>query len=147
MILKRLYTMPRLNDPFEEVNRLRRFLDTWSGEPGFSEPSPGVFPLLNVSSNADCYVVRAELPGIKPEELDITVSGNNLTISGERKIPGENKGARYHRKEREAGNFSRAVTLPGPLNPNNVEATLKNGILKVVIHKAEEAKPKKISIR
>ena len=150
MILKRFTNLPKWTDPFEDVNRFRQIMNAWNDDfylRQSSEPHAGVFPLLNVLSTTDNYIVRAELPGIKAEELDITVSGNNLTITGERKIPPENHNAKYHRKEREAGKFSRAVTLPGPLDSNKVEASLKNGILKVVISKAEEAKPKKISVR
>ena len=148
MILKRLYNLPQWSDPFDDLARWRQLFGTLD-DPArrWLEPAnAGVFPLLNVSATTDAYVVRAELPGIKANELDITVSGNNLTISGERKIPQENQGAKYHRREREAGKFSRALTLPGPLDSNKVDAHLKNGILTIVIPKAEEAKPKKISI-
>lgn len=148
MILKRLYNLPQWSDPFDDLARWRQVFGTIddSGRRWFDQPNAGVFPLLNVSVTPDHYVVRAELPGIKADELDITVSGNNLTISGERKIPEEHKTAKYHRREREAGKFNRALTLPGPLNSNKVDAKLKNGILTLVIPKAEEAKPKKISI-
>lgn len=148
MLLKRFYSVPQWSDPFDNFSRMRQLLSTLDDptRSAFPEPQAGVFPLLNVSSTAENYIVRAELPGIKAEELDITVSGSNLTLSGERKIPEESQAARYHRREREAGKFSRALTLPGPLNSDKVTASLKNGILTVVIPKAEEAKPKKISI-
>ena len=149
MILKKLYNFPGWSDPFDDVSHLKHLMNNWNDEFGNrlqGRTHAGVFPLLNVASTQDHYVVSAELPGIKAAELDITVSGNNLTVSGERKIPEENNNARYHRREREAGKFSRVVNLPGPLNPDKVEASLKNGILKVIVPKAEEAKPKKISI-
>lgn len=148
MILKRLYNLPQWSDPFDDLARWRQLFGTLD-DPNrrwFDPPNAGVFPLLNVSVTPDHYVVRAELPGIKADQLDITVSGNNLTISGERTIPEENKTAKYHRRERESGKFNRALTLPGPLDSNKVDAQLKNGILTLVIPKAEEAKPKKISI-
>lgn len=149
MILKRLYNLPQWSDPFDDLTRWRRLLGTLD-DPSrtmFGQPPAGVFPLLNVSSTADTYIVRAELPGIKPGELDITASGDNLTLSGVRKIPEENQKAKYHRRERESGKFSRALTLPGPMDSNKVEARLKNGILTIMIPKAEEAKPRKIAIK
>ena len=107
----------------------------------------GVFPLINLTEDKNNYYVRAELPGMKAKELDIQATGNNLAISGERKIAAETEGARYHRREREAGKFSRMIGLPGEINPDKVEAKLENGILTVVVAKAEAAKPKQISIK
>ncbi len=145
MILKRLQNLPRWADPFDESVPWKQLMSD-IGRRIYDEPHAGVFPMLNVSATKEHYIVRAELPGIKAHELDITVSGSNLTITGERKILSENDGARYHRRERESGKFSRAVSLQGPLDADNVTATLKNGILKVVVPKADEAKPKKIVI-
>ncbi len=145
MILKRLQNLPRWADPFDETGHLRQLMSDF-GKRFYDEPHAGVFPLLNVSATKDHYIVRAELPGVKADELDITVTGGNLTITGQRRILPEEENARYHRRERESGKFSRAVSLQGPLDADNVTATLKNGILKVVIPKADEAKPKKIVI-
>ena len=92
------------------------------------------------------YYVRAELPGVKGDEIDIQVIGQKLAISGERKIASEEDGARYHRREREAGTFSRMIGLPGDINRDNVDAKLENGILTVVVPKAEIAKPKQITV-
>jgi HSP20 family protein len=108
--------------------------------------SAGVFPLINLTEDKDKYYVRAELPGVKGDELDIQVTGNNLAISGERKIAPEEESARYHRKEREAGTFSRMIALPGEIDSDKVEANLEKGILTVVVSKAEIAKPKQITI-
>jgi HSP20 family protein len=108
--------------------------------------SAGVFPLINMTEDKDHYYVRAELPGVKGDELDIQVTGRNLSISGERKIAEEEEGARYHRREREAGTFSRMIGLPGEVDTNKVEAKLENGILNIVVSKAEVAKPKQISV-
>lgn len=147
-MLKRLYNLPQWSDPFDDLARWRQLFGTLDDSGmGTDRPHAGVFPLLNVSVTPDRYLVRAELPGIKADELDITVSGNNLTISGERKILEENKTAKYHRREREAGKFNRALTLPGPLDSSKVDARLKDGILTLVIPRAEEAKPKKIIIQ
>jgi HSP20 family protein len=108
--------------------------------------SAGVFPLINLTEDRDKYYVRAELPGVKGDELDIQVTGNNLAISGERKIAAEEEGARYHRREREAGTFSRIIGLPGEVDTEKVEANLKDGILTIEISKAEIAKPKQITV-
>jgi HSP20 family protein len=107
----------------------------------------GVLPLINLTEGKDNYYVRAELPGVKGDELDIQVAANNLAISGERKIAAEEEGARYHRREREAGTFSRMIGLPGEVDTDKVDAKLENGILTVVISKAEIAKPKQITVK
>jgi HSP20 family protein len=109
--------------------------------------SAGVFPLINLTEDKDNYYVRAELPGVKGDELDIQVTANNLAISGERKIAAEEEGARYHRKEREAGSFSRMISLPGDVNPDKVDAKMENGILTIEVSKAETAKPKQITVK
>jgi HSP20 family protein len=108
--------------------------------------SARVFPALNLTEDKDKYHVRAELPGIKADALDIQVVGRNLTISGERTIPSEGENIRYHRKEREAGKFSRAIGLPGDIDADNVEAKMVNGVLTISIAKSEAAKPKQITV-
>jgi len=108
--------------------------------------SAGVYPLINLTEDRNNYYVRAELPGVKAEALDIQATANNIAISGERKIAAEGD-ARYHRREREAGSFSRMIGLPGDINSNKVDAKLENGVLTVVIAKAEAAKPKQITIK
>jgi HSP20 family protein len=112
----------------------------------YQRTSAGVFPLINLTEDKNNYYVRAELPGVKGEELDIQVTANNLAISGERKIAAEEE-ARYHRREREAGSFSRIIGLPGDINSDKVDAKMKNGILTVVVAKAEAAKPKQITVK
>ncbi|MGD9237329.1 MAG: Hsp20/alpha crystallin family protein [Desulfobacterales bacterium] len=109
--------------------------------------SAGVYPLINLTEDKDNFYIRAELPGVKADELDIQVTGNSLSISGERKIAAEEEGARYHRREREAGTFSRMVGLSGEVDTDKVEAKLKDGILRIVVSKAEIAKPKQINVR
>jgi HSP20 family protein len=109
--------------------------------------SAGVFPLINLTEDKANYYVRAELPGVKGEELDIQVTDRNLAISGERKIAAEVEGARYHRREREAGTFSRMIGLPGEVDSNSVEANLEDGILSIIVPKAEIAKPKQITVK
>ncbi|HDZ23565.1 MAG TPA: Hsp20/alpha crystallin family protein, partial [Desulfobacteraceae bacterium] len=78
---------------------------------------------------------------------DISVTGDTLTITGERKLPGEDEKARYHRREREAGKFSRIVTLPAQIDTAKVEARCADGVLTITLPKAEEAKPKQIAVK
>ena len=117
------------------------------GRPVRSPATTGVFPSINLTEDPDRYYVRAELPGMKADALDIQVVGRNLTISGERKIESIGEEARYHRREREAGKFSRVLGLPGEIDAERVEAQLINGMLQIVIPKAAAAKPKQISIK
>jgi HSP20 family protein len=116
------------------------------GRPGLAWRSAKVFPAINLTEDADNFYVRAELPGIKAEALDIQAVGRNLTISGERTIASEGENVRYHRREREAGKFSRIIGLPRDINPEKVDAKLVNGLLSVSIAKADAAKPKQITI-
>jgi HSP20 family protein len=103
--------------------------------------------MMNVTEDKDNYYVRAELPGLKADELDITVTGDTLSISGERKLPVEDEKAQYHRREREAGRFSRIVSLPDQVDTGKVEARCADGILTVLLPKAEAAKPKQIAVK
>jgi len=133
-----------------DLDRMRREMDRlFEGLTGATsgEPGAGVFPLANVTEDGDNYYVRAELPGIKADELDISVTGESLSISGERKIAAEGEDARYHRRERNAGKFSRMLTLPGHIDTQKVEASCTDGILTVVLPKAEAAKPKQITVK
>ena len=148
MIYRRFFNVPtyRIRSPWEELHQMRQQLDRMFDDSPQQRASAGVFPLLNLTEDKNNYYVRAELPGVKGDELDIQVTGNNLAISGERKIAAVEEGARYHRREREAGTFSRMIGLPGEVDTDNVEANLENGILTIAISKAEIAKPKQISV-
>jgi len=103
--------------------------------------------LIRIRTVSSFFIVRAELPELNAEELTIAVNGNNLTISGERKIPSERDNVRYHRREREAGSFNRIIVLPGDVEIDNVDAGLVDGVLTVTVPKAEEAKPKQITVK
>jgi HSP20 family protein len=150
MIYRRIFNAPpwRFRSPLDELHRMRKQLEQMFGdsETPHQRVSAGVFPLINLTEDKENYFVRAELPGVKGDALDIQVTANNLAISGERKIA-EEEGARYHRKEREEGSFSRMIGLPGDINPDKVDAKLQNGILTVVVSKAEAAKPKQITVK
>ena len=152
MIYRRMFGSPtwRWRDPFKELDRMKRQMDQIFGaltDETAQKGISGVFPAINLTEDVDNYYVRAELPGIKADDLDIQATVNNLSISGERKIPDLETTAKYHRREREAGKFSRIIGLPDYIDSDKVEADLNNGILTVVIPKKEAAKPRQISIK
>ena len=151
MIYRRFFNVPtwRFRSPVEELHRLRQQMEQMleSATTPQQREAAGVLPLINLTEGKDHYLVRAELPGVKGDELDIQVTANNLAISGERKIAAEDEGARYHRREREAGTFSRMIGLPDEVDTDKVDAKLENGILTVVISKAEITKPKQITVK
>lgn len=135
---------------YSGLDQMRREMERLIGRFSTGSYRPyqtGVFPLVNLSEDKDNYYVNAELPGLDAEDLDITVTGNNLSISGERKIPSAGNDVKYHRREREAGKFSRMIGLPGEIDADKVDASLADGILTVRVAKAEIAKPKKISVK
>ncbi len=106
-----------------------------------------VFPPINVRETDADYLVECELPGLKMEDLEVTVTGDQLTVAGTRPetTPGED--ATLHRRERDAGAFSRAITLPGAVEPDRCEARLQHGVLSLRIPKSDAAKPKRIEVR
>jgi HSP20 family protein len=104
------------------------------------------FPAVNVWENEEVLFAEAEVPGLKMEDLEILVTGNELTIKGER---GDEKqeGVTYHRRERGAGTFSGVVRLPVDVDVSKVEARLENGVLTIALPKAASAKPRKIAVK
>ena len=137
-------------DPLRELEQLQRRMDRLFQNAFGLERSPwqgGVYPLVNISEDRDHLYVRAELPGVKAESLEITVQDSSLILRGERKIPTEEKQVNYHRREREAGFFRRVVALPARIQADKVEATCKDGILSIKLAKPEEVKPRKIQVK
>ena len=137
-------------DPFQELDRLQRQMDhLFQNVAGRERPyrREGVYPLLNISEDSDHIYVQAELPGVNPEDLDITLKDQNLVLRGERKIPAEEKNVNYHRRERESGFFRRVLRLPAPVDANKVEASCQDGVLTITLAKPEEVKPRQISVK
>ncbi|MGV8074112.1 MAG: Hsp20/alpha crystallin family protein [Syntrophobacteraceae bacterium] len=138
-------------NPWQEIIKMKSDMErlfsgvTASGVTRYSDPTSGVFPALNVLEDGDKILIEAELPGIKPEDLDISVMGNTVTLMGERKPDGA-ESAGYHRKERQSGKFHKALTLPYEIDPEKVEAHCQDGVLSLTLPKAEHAKPIKIQI-
>ena len=104
-------------------------------------------PALDISEQKDAYVVSVELPGIKPEDLNITLEEGLLTLSGERHFTQESSDQQYHRVERRYGSFRRSITLPSQVQADAIEAHFEDGVLTVRVPKAEEARPRKIQVQ
>jgi HSP20 family protein len=102
---------------------------------------------LDVIENEDAYLVKANLPGIQPDDIEITFTDNVLTIKGEMKSEDEVKEARYHMRERRYGAFSRSITLGDRVNGEKIQASYDSGVLTLSLPKAEEARPKRIEIK
>jgi len=111
-------------------------------------PSTPVWaPALDISERKDAYLVSVELPGVKLEDLEITLDDGMLTIQGERSFADDSSEQQYHRIERRYGAFRRSITLPAHVMADMVEASFEDGVLQIVVPKAEEAKPKRIQVR
>jgi len=127
----------------EELDR--HFSDLLGTLPARLSTSP-VFPALNVWEVGDNLYAEAELPGVKQEDLDISVAGGELTIKGRRQFAAE-EGTTFHRRERAAGEFTRVLRLPVEVDSQRVEASLKDGVLLLTLPKHEAAKPRKIEVK
>jgi len=138
--------------PFRELEEMeRRFEDifgrsllpTWRRLP---LEERGWVPALDVFEKEDKFVVKAEIPGMKDDDIDISVVGDTLTIKGEKKTESEVKEEDYYCCERSYGNFYRSIALPATVNTSKIEANFEDGILEISLPKAPEVKPKKIAI-
>ncbi len=139
-------------DPFREMVSLREAMDSLfenaliQSDMGAQQRGPWGLP-LDVTENEDNIVVKASVPGVNPEDLDVTVNGDVLTIKGQVKSDEEKKSERYYLRERRFGSFERSFTLPAPVKPDAVEAEYQNGVLTLTLPKSEEVKPKRIAIK
>ncbi|MCM2373681.1 Hsp20/alpha crystallin family protein [Aporhodopirellula aestuarii] len=135
-------------EPWSELNRLSREMDRLFGRGGnIANSMSGVvtFPAMNVWADNDNLYAEAELPGFVLDDLEIYVTGNQLTIKGERRPP-EQEGGTWHRQERGYGKFSRMIELPGDINSDAVSAEFTNGVLRVTLPKSEAVKPRRINV-
>jgi HSP20 family protein len=136
------YNWPWHEDPLRRAEeRLRWALPSLS-----AQRSAGVFPPVNIYDDGESYLVRAEMPGINKDALELTVKGDQLTIRGERDVKPAQPEASYHRRERDSGQFRRAVTLPQAVDGEKISATYKLGVLEVRLPRKPEAQPRKISV-
>ena len=132
-------------DPFRMMDALLRW-DPFRGDWGGGGPSLDFVPHFDVKETKDAYVINADLPGVKDEELDVSLSGNLLTISGKREEEHREEGESYYAMERSQGSFARSFTMPDGVDAENVSADLKQGVLTLRIPKKPEAQPKRIAI-
>ncbi|MBX3054819.1 MAG: Hsp20/alpha crystallin family protein [Caldilineaceae bacterium] len=141
-------------DPFREVVSMRNQMDRLVADV-FSNPSvwqndeyAGFMRLaLDVTENDDSYTVRASLPGLKPEDVEISFSENTLTIKGESKEENVDENEKWHLRERRFGSFMRTISLPTMVNADAIDADFADGVLTLSLPKAEEVKPRRISIK
>jgi HSP20 family protein len=132
-------------DPFRELQReMGRLIE--SLDPFQSARQVHSYPPLNLYDAGDRYVLSAQLPGVTPADIDLTITGETLTIRGERKRAEGIKDDSYRRQERPMGRWTRTITLPDRVDSTQVGATFADGILTVAIPKAEDAKPRHITV-
>jgi len=142
-------------DPFKELNELERRLATMFGRApvrknGEKEEAMTVAewaPLVDITEDEKEYLIKAELPEVKKDDVKVSVQDGVLTISGERKSEKEEKNKKFHRVEWAYGSFSRSFTLPEDADADKVAGDFKDGVLKVHVPKSEKAKPKKIEVK
>ncbi len=139
-------------DPFRELRSLQddvnRLFTTSFNRSGDNELMRGAWsPSVDIYENKDQIVLEAELPGMRPEDVDISIENNVLTIHGERKFEKKDEQDNFHRVERSYGSFTRSFTLPPTVTSENVDASFDNGVLKLTMAKREEAKPRRIEIK
>jgi HSP20 family protein len=142
-------------EPFRDLvavqGRLNRIFDeAFSGQPRGNDEDWGLggqwAPSVDIFENDGNLVLKAELPGIDPKDVDVRVENNVLTLRGERKFESEVKREKYHRVERAYGTFSRSFTLPNVVDTEKIKAEYKDGVLQVTLPQREEAKPKQIQV-
>jgi len=143
MKLTRVSTWPtlgRLTDLRDEIDRF------FEAPLARTSEFLGWTPVFDVYEDKDNFIVKAELPGMKKEDISVSLQDGNLIISGERKSETRNEGAEVYRAERYFGKFERAVSLPTTVAANKVKAEYRDGVLTVTLPKTEEAKPKQIEV-
>lgn len=134
------------DDAWSRMEQMRRELEkNWRSQ--WSWPSSGnVYPAMNVYDDGESFIVRAEIPGVDPATLDINVTGDTLTLRGKREVEPAGENCCYHRRERSAGEFRRAFSLPEMVDSSKVVATAKHGVLEIMLPRAEQAKQRKITV-
>lgn len=141
-------------DPFKEMttlqDRMSRLFDEAWGRPQRAEEdfiTGAWLPAVDVRENKDNLEIMAELPGMEPKDVEVSVENNVLSIKGARQFEKATEGETYHRVERSYGAFERSFTLPTNVDPGKIKAVYRNGVLSLTLPKKEEAKPKSISIK
>ncbi len=142
--------MNTAGDPFALTRGLSRLIDeAFQGFP-FNEGrvlTAAWWPACDVFEDRDAVKIVAEVPGVRPEDVKLTLENNLLTIRGEKKQEAEEKSERVHRYERSYGTFERAFALPGTVDADKIQANYENGVLTVTLPKAERARPREIPVK
>ena len=148
-IIRRREGAPAAWDPFRMMRELMQW-DPFKAESlqygQYGQDEGRFLPAFEVKENKDSYLFKADLPGVKEDDLDISLVSNRLTISGKREAEKRDEGETWYAYEREYGSFTRSFTLPEGVDPEHVRAELKNGVLHLVIPKKPEVQPKKIQV-
>jgi HSP20 family protein len=116
----------------------------WQSATGVSTPAWA--PALDIAERKDAYLVTVDLPGVKLDDLETTLEDGLLTIQGERHFTNDASDQNFHRVERRYGTFRRSITLPAHVMADEIEASIEDGVLQILVPKAEEAKPKRIQV-
>ena len=132
-------------DPFREMRRIQNEMNRIFE--GAERPAAQEWPPVNLWIGDDSIVFTAELPGIRPEDLDLTVRDDLLTLQGRREPPAEGEKVTWHRRERGWGTFTRTVRLPFRVDPEQVKARFMNGILEIELHRPEAERPRRIQVQ
>lgn len=135
---------------FDELRRMEREMDElfgrWDAPAGIRSVSRGTFPPTNVGATSKAVDVFLFAPGLDPKAVDISIQQNLLLVSGERRLPVDEK-ATYYRKERFEGDFRRVITLPEDVDPDRVEAKYRDGVLQISVQRKETARPRQIQVQ
>ncbi|HEU0233540.1 MAG TPA: Hsp20/alpha crystallin family protein [Gallionella sp.] len=140
-------------DPFRELEDVSNRLNRIFGQPLVrAESGQNMLavadwaPSVDISETDTAYLIKGEIPGVKKEDVKVTIQDGMLTIQGERKQEKEEKGKKFHRIERSYGSFARSFRVPGDADENSVKAEFKDGVLNITLAKSEKAKPKSINV-
>lgn len=126
---------------------MERLISSFRPSSAMGAQRTGVYPAMNIYDDGESYIVWAELPGVDPKSLDISVSGDTLTLRGERPQQPVSEKQSYHRRERSYGHFRRALTLPEQVDNTKVMANYKDGVVEIRLPRAEAAKTRKIAVK
>jgi HSP20 family protein len=137
-------------DPFQDLlslqDEMNRVFDRAAGQTTRGQATRSWAPALDIAERKDAYLVTVELPGVNPDDIDVTLENNLLSIQGERRQAQDSADEQFHRVERAYGTFRRSVSLPSTVRADAIQASYEHGLLQLVVPKAEEAKPRKIAI-
>lgn len=130
---------------WREMDRMQREMSRLMGRSRLA--AAPAFPATNIWSGQDGAMITAEVPGVEPDDLDISIVNDTITLSGSRNMVELAEGERFHRRERGYGQFNRTLQLPFRIDPDNVQATFRNGTLYISVPRAEEDRPRKITVK